>query len=112
MIDRDFIYEIGVLYLSIAFQIKQNFECRSHNSTIFNETKLLLVEPFDEMQTAANQRNRGEKRTFFSATNPKSENPTVLTVGFSDWGKKVENKWFSEKLTAMSKPNRTLLEAN
>jgi hypothetical protein len=32
------------------------------------------------MQTAANQRNRGEKRTFFSATNPKSENPTVLTV--------------------------------
>ena len=47
---------------------------------IFNETKLLLVELFDEMQTAANQRNRGEKRTFFSATNPKSENPTVLTV--------------------------------
>ena len=47
---------------------------------IFNETKLLLVELFDEMQTAANQRNRGRKRTFFTAANPKSENPTVFTV--------------------------------
>ena len=47
---------------------------------IFNETKLLLVELFDEMQTAANQRNRGRKRTFFTAANPKSENPTVSTV--------------------------------
>jgi len=69
-----------VLFRGIAFQIKQNFECRSHNSTIFNETKLLLVELFDEMQTAANQCNRGGKQTFFTAASPKSENPTVFTV--------------------------------
>jgi len=32
------------------------------------------------MQTAANQRNRGVKQTFFTAANPKSGNPTVFTV--------------------------------
>jgi len=48
--------------------------------SLSNETKLLLVELFDEMQTAANQCNRGGKQTFFTAASPKSENPTVFTV--------------------------------
>ena len=38
----------------------------SSMSGVFNGTKLLLAEPFDEMQTAANQRNRIGKQTFFS----------------------------------------------
>lgn len=54
--------------------------CKEEVAAVSLAAKLLLVEPFDEMQTAANQCNRGVKQTFFTAANPESENPTVFTV--------------------------------
>lgn len=40
--------------------------------------KLFLIEPFVDMQNAANQRNRTRKPTFFAVCSPKSEIPATF----------------------------------
>ncbi|MBY2898188.1 hypothetical protein AE938_04785 [Bacteroides fragilis] len=54
--------------------------CKEEVAAVSLAAKLFLVEPFVDMQNAANQRNRTRKPAFFEVCSPKSENPATFAV--------------------------------